>query len=154
MNATHRSPSSDRARRRAREAAPPIAVSPRDDASRRLVRSIDATLVWLDDAPLATASTWLVALGERTVRAHFAAMARADDLASPLVDASDRRMRNDGSQSSRGASASARERRFDASAVTRGTEGTIGALVMPSGAKRLLAAAPGAKRRRHARWKG
>jgi sulfate adenylyltransferase subunit 1 (EFTu-like GTPase family) len=90
MNATHRSPSSDRSRRRARETAPPIAVSPRDDASRRLVRSIDATLVWLDDAPLATASTWLVALGERTVRAHFAAMARADDLASPLVDASDR----------------------------------------------------------------
>lgn len=57
--------------------------SPRaGDAAPRLVRSIDATLVWLDDAPLATDATWLVELGARTVRAHFAAIARADGFAA------------------------------------------------------------------------
>jgi sulfate adenylyltransferase subunit 1 (EFTu-like GTPase family) len=38
----------------------------------------DATLVWHDDAPVATDATWLVRHAGRTVRAHFAAIARAE----------------------------------------------------------------------------
>jgi len=85
MTALLRSPAPDRAFRRAafpcREAAEPSArvpVSLSGDGAPRLSRSIDTTLVWLGDAPLATAETWLVEVGTRTVRAHFAAIAHAD----------------------------------------------------------------------------
>ena len=93
MNATPRPTLHDRAFLRAAlpccDAAEPSArfASPSlsGDTAPRLARSIDATLVWLDDAPLATSATWLVELGTRTVRAHFAAIARADGAASPPI---------------------------------------------------------------------
>jgi len=47
----------------------------------RVALGFDATLVWHDDEPIATEATWLVRHGERTVRAHFAAIARTESLA-------------------------------------------------------------------------
>jgi len=48
----------------------------------RVALGFDATLVWHDEAPIATEATWLVRHGEHTVRAHFAAIARAQSLAA------------------------------------------------------------------------
>ncbi|MEO8487775.1 MAG: hypothetical protein ABI585_15725 [Betaproteobacteria bacterium] len=45
-------------------------------ASRPVLR-FEATMLWLDEVPLATDATWLVRHDGRTVRAHFAAIAPA-----------------------------------------------------------------------------
>lgn len=75
----------------ARARAPDSRATPRaGTVAPRLVRSVDVTLVWLDDTPLATDATWLVELGSRTVRAHFSAVARADEIAAPLLGAAER----------------------------------------------------------------
>jgi sulfate adenylyltransferase subunit 1 (EFTu-like GTPase family) len=48
----------------------------------RISRELAANLVWFDDEPLATAATYLVKHGARTVRAHFAAIERGVDIAT------------------------------------------------------------------------